>query len=152
MLFFKSKPLLSCLKKKAFTKFEQELLHLANNGVLQFRLRINRIRLQSQELQCDRILYDVRWFLYSLSLFRQAHHLVLIATQSQSLIKTTTNLSIQFTHTPILLFRLNHIEVALIMILNTHKDKIMRPRQIKLNLTNTVCQIRIRQIELSNLS
>ena len=60
-------------------------------------------------------------------LFRQAHHLVLIATQSQPLIKTTTNLSIQFTHTPILLFRLNLIEVALIMILNTHKDKIMRP-------------------------
>lgn len=72
VLLVEGEPLLTFLEEEAFAKLQQERLQLADDGFLQFRLCIGFFRSQAQELQCHRILDDVRRLLYRLPFLGQA--------------------------------------------------------------------------------
>lgn len=59
VVLIESESLLTSLEQEALSHLQQEGLHLVDDGILQFGLRICGIRLQPEKLEGDGILDDV---------------------------------------------------------------------------------------------
>jgi hypothetical protein len=93
--------LLPSFKEKTFAEFQEERLQLVDDGGFKFVLGIVRTFFEPEEFQNERVLDEVGGFFHDLPLNGESANFVLVAAEGESLVKAAGNLSLEFSHAPL---------------------------------------------------
>lgn len=103
---------------KTSAQFQKKLLQMINNSAFQFTFRVFRKLFQPKKFKHIRIFHCIFRRLYLLSFHCQPINLVLICTESNSLIKSTIILAFQLTEAPIIFNALDFIKMPFVYIID----------------------------------
>ncbi len=93
MFFVKGKALLSGLKKKALTQFEQEMLDLIDDGTFQVGFRVLRFFIKTKKLEDIGFLEQILWAGDKLSFYGELANILLVPAEGKTLIQARIELA-----------------------------------------------------------
>ena len=101
VIIVEGEALLTGLEEEAFTEFQQEGLQLVDDGGFQFVLGVMRVVLQTEELEDERILEQIRGFLDDLPFGSEAADFLLVPAEGEPLVEGTGDLPLKLPHGPL---------------------------------------------------